>query len=251
MRAIRAILTTNNEIWDRCKGSITVQPSATHKSATFTRYEYNFAKALKVTEDGSLQVKTEAERSDLEFDLSLLGGLPDEISLLSPPFLKDDDGNQTVFVDYEAYFEKTSILHDSVIGPFLVELKTHLENVQVCLGEIDSWLMFPQDTTSFLESVFKVALETPTEEHIEKCSFSSSHPKRTCRCHYAYSRHSTSQRCPLKPRQKFKCGGCKDNKVACLGTFHSLPGMFDTEFDLTNDLHRRRLQHFVAFMNEK
>ena len=56
------------------------------------------------------------------------------------------------------------------MGPFLVELKSHLENVQVCLDEIDSWRMYSQDTKSFLESLFSIELETPIEEHIEKSS---------------------------------------------------------------------------------
>jgi hypothetical protein len=46
------------------------------------------------------------------------------------------------FIDFEALFEKSLILHDDVLGPFLEILKEHLlSSVQVCLGEIETWLM--------------------------------------------------------------------------------------------------------------
>ena len=48
-----------------------------------------------------------------------------------------------------------------LLSPFLVKLKDHLESVQVCLGEVDSWLMDVKSNTEFLESTFGVSLETP------------------------------------------------------------------------------------------
>ena len=58
------------------------------------------------------------------------------------------------FIDYDDFFKTAIMLHDDVLEPFLVKLKQHLESIQVCLGEIESWLLEPKSNIQFLEETF-------------------------------------------------------------------------------------------------
>ena len=51
------------------------------------------------------------------------------------------------------------MLHDDILEPFLCKLKQHLESIQVCLGEIESWLLEPKANIQFLEETFGKKLE--------------------------------------------------------------------------------------------
>ena len=63
------------------------------------------------------------------------------------------------FIDYDALFRTAIMLHDDFLEPFLVKLKQHLESIQVCLGEIESWLLEPKSNIQFLEETFGKKLE--------------------------------------------------------------------------------------------
>jgi hypothetical protein len=63
------------------------------------------------------------------------------------------------FIDYDDFFKTAIMLHDDVLEPFLVKLKQHLESIQVCLGEIESWLLEPKSNIQFLEETFGKKLE--------------------------------------------------------------------------------------------
>ena len=52
------------------------------------------------------------------------------------------------------------MLHDDVLEPFLVKLKCHIQSIHVCLGKIESWLVEPKDSISFLEDTFETKLST-------------------------------------------------------------------------------------------
>ena len=51
------------------------------------------------------------------------------------------------------------MLHDDILEPFLCKLKQHLESIQVCLGEIESWLLEPKSNIQCLEETFGKKLE--------------------------------------------------------------------------------------------
>jgi hypothetical protein len=68
------------------------------------------------------------------------------------------------FINYDDFFKTAIMLHDDVLEPFLVKLKQHLESIQVCLGEIESWLLEPKSNIQFLEETFGKKLDILTDE---------------------------------------------------------------------------------------
>jgi len=93
------------------------------------------------------------------------------------------------------YSKKSLILHDNVLGPFLEILKEHLlSSVQVCLGEIETWLMESGSHINYLESTFGVKLEFPGENEIlmKSCSCpEGTHPDSLlcCGCGKSFNTH--------------------------------------------------------------
>ena len=45
------------------------------------------------------------------------------------------------FINFKSLLQASLMLHDDFLLQFLTDLKYNLERVQVCFGEIESWLM--------------------------------------------------------------------------------------------------------------
>jgi hypothetical protein len=102
------------------------------------------------------------------FWLAPLYELPAELNpnnMFQPPYSKDDSGVATKFIDYDLFFENSLTLHATILKPFLVRLKDHLEAIQVCLGKIDEWLMVSQNKIDFLEKTFGTKLVLPNSAY--------------------------------------------------------------------------------------
>ena len=156
-REIRALLQINSEIFTRCM--LSVDAGYSGESATFNRVGYDLVRVRQnPTNDTLTEFVTNQEHSQQTFSMELLSELPSHLSNIfvaqhqAPPF--------QVFIDYNAFFEIAIMLHDDVLEPFLVKLKRHLESIQVCLGEIESWLREPKDNIQFLEKIFGTELES-------------------------------------------------------------------------------------------
>jgi hypothetical protein len=156
-REIRALLQINSEIFTRCMLSVVAGYSG--ESATFDRVGYDVVRVRQnQTNDTLTEFVTNQEHSQQTFSMELLSELPSHLSNIfvaqhqAPPF--------QVYIDYNAFFETAIMLHDDVLEPFLVKLKRHLESIQVCLGEIESWLLESKDNIQFLEKIFGTELES-------------------------------------------------------------------------------------------
>jgi len=157
-REIRALLQINSEIFTRCM--LSVDAGYSGKSATFNRVGYDVVRVRQnPTNDTLTEFVTNQEQSQQTFSMELLSELPSHLSNIfvaqhqAPPF--------QVFIDYSAFFETAiTMLRDDVLEPFLVKLKRHLESIQVCLGEIESWLREPKENIQFLEKIFGTNLES-------------------------------------------------------------------------------------------
>ena len=168
VREIRALLATNREILDRCADSI-CDPAygygnTSTRTLTFKRTAYN-----KVYVHGGgrgiVDICTEEVETQNEFDVTALQELPKSIGGLFVE-KKIDGPNVMNAIDYGALFETSMLLDDEVLEPFLAKLKGHLMDVQVCLGEIDEWLMRSHDISSFLEETFHVKLGEISTHHL-------------------------------------------------------------------------------------
>ena len=152
VREIRAILATNDEIFDRCMGSMMVD-SEQDGVSTFIRYGFEVVKIRQLKK--KIQLITHPDRMEEVFHTEPLSKIPYRLQI----FVAKHKGS--VFVDYHALFRQSLLLHEDVLGPYLAYLKEHLISVQVCLGEIDQWLMESNNMLNFLNSTFGSALEIP------------------------------------------------------------------------------------------
>jgi hypothetical protein len=95
--------------------------------------QYSFDAVETYTIDVTTRFITYPEQSEKSFDMTPLVELPAGIANIFMPQKR----SFADFVDYKALFEKSLILHDEVLGPFLEQLKDHLvSHVQVCLGAL-------------------------------------------------------------------------------------------------------------------
>jgi len=72
------------------------------------------------------------------------------------------------------YLKQAYILEDSIMLPFLAILKDHLEEFQVFLGNVESWLMESTANTNFLQNTFSYRLDCRVIG--EKCVLKTLHP---------------------------------------------------------------------------
>lgn len=155
IREIRAILTINDEIFGRCMDSMDLCHSFNDKSgrnvsAVFHRQSCDVVKVSPV--NSSTRFTTPIVCSEKTFNLESLVKLPD--CLAETFVVKYKEKCHSNFIDYDAFFHRSLSLHEEVLGPFLAKLKDHLETIQVCLGNIDIWMLEPMGNAKFLKKMF-------------------------------------------------------------------------------------------------
>ena len=171
------------------------------------------------------------------------------------------------FVDYDALFKTAIVLHDDVLEPFLVKLKQHLESIQVCLGEIESWLLEPKSNIQFLEKTFGTKLKNLPETPLGKdytCVYkdpwnihSGGIPSTSvcARCFNKIDAHTPSAHTPSGfPMYKFICsdgkGYFKTGQPSCqVLKVYKQSGKFETEFNIASTNDQNKLKKFIEFIS--
>lgn len=243
IQMIRALLKTNQEIWDRCK-ELSACVISEGKTTEFRRLGYMSIATRPY--DGKTYFITEAIKQRLTFDTSPLSQLPFELKNIFEPKPVPDHGS---LIDFQSLFEKSLVLHDDVLGPFLATLKTHLESVQVCMGEIEGWLMLPNETKVFIESTFGKTLNSC---NAQECKNPLLHPNNfTCtECgyhkddHFKKNHDLTCRRGNCRMDSYFHCWGCE------LLLESSVPGTIKLDFDISNQKERGRLKKCFELVSQ-
>jgi hypothetical protein len=249
VREIRAILKMNAEILDRCmKFSTGGGESAT----SFKRIAYEVV-ATRARNDGT-QVITQPIRTTKEFNTTPLSKLPEGLDdiIVSRNMTGD---NLSSFIDFDVFFKRALLLHDTVLQQFLPKLKEHLMSIQVCLGEIDAWVIQEsKETINFLEETFEKVMEIPDEDVTlgpHQCNCVSPHnPKEICLgCNKTFSDHHSSERRCNKERRTYSY---QNDYFRC--QYYQLlkqcnsEGKIETTFDITNEQGKARLKKLLELM---
>ena len=175
IRLVRALLTTNEEIWDRCcrrtaqqrgrrlpkdaKGrAYAVRLIYRHVSVepTISRYEAeNTCRERKTGGESNacnsvFKVKASYQKLTLGEDIRTVS-LPEELASIFPVPIADDG-----FPNYGRYLELALLLSEDVLSPFLDHLRRHLEAVQVALGKVEAWQQEVEEVVSFLTTAFAI-----------------------------------------------------------------------------------------------
>eukprot|EP00980_Cylindrotheca_fusiformis_P002057 scaffold451_cov121-Cylindrotheca_fusiformis.AAC.13 len=236
IRSIRGILTTNKEIWDRCKPFL-ISANSERSSLTFSKWGYEEIRVDTIWEY-ELRFETIAVKSEKTVLAKILFSLPAGLDILPPQHIETEDAltKSPKMFDFDTFFKKSLVLHDSVLKPFLATLKTHLEEVQVFLGEIDEWLIMAQRGLDFIECTFAKKLELPpTHGPYENCQS----------CRYNYKDHRGSSKvCPYDSSGVFmwKSPSCEILKTI------RVTGTFRASFSIANDNQKAKLLKFLDFI---
>ena len=93
-------------------------------------------------------------------ELTELGGLVDAAANKAG---KDDDDSSILSCCYEAYFNAitTTFEKKPIASQYLLILKKHLEDVQVALGTIETWIVEPMYSLDFINKQFGTNLAIP------------------------------------------------------------------------------------------
>jgi hypothetical protein len=252
IREIRAILKMNAEILDRCmKFRTSGWKNGKKWYTSFKRIVYKVV-TTRAWNDGA-QVITHPIHNKNEFDTTPLSELPKgiddifvSVNMIDKPY--------SSFIDFEAFFKKCLILHETVLEQFLPKLKEHLMSIQVCLGEIDAWVIQePQKNITFLEETFEKKMEMPDENVTlgrHKCECETHDPNEIClSCGKKYCEHDVHNKikmCPDPLRITFsRLFHCRYFQVLkqCKSK-----GKHETTFNLADEKERARLTKLLEFM---
>lgn len=250
----RALIVTNQEIWDRCQGSkVKGLPPPSVVGYMFRRVSYT-----QVNVETSREIYNAVAHEDMH-NIELIAipkiegkefGPPASppaslTQLISAPKCADGD-----LPDYTQYLEKAMTLHDEVLRPFLARLKDHLETVQVYLGSIDVWLMDAASCISYLEETFKgdgVKIEIP--QPFELGDYGGCPPN----CKVRHPRASKCLYCGEEFSEHDGHGCCINERT---GEFEmevelkrvTVPGEHRMSFDITKENDKTRLKKFLDFI---
>lgn len=176
LQITRAMLAINNEIWNRCKNHM-LEPTFDNY-AIFQRPQFQLVRASgNFTGEITFSAVYETERET--FNIAPLCTCPPNLAIFQFEYLPSYN-HHTRFIDFEALLERALLLHDDVLEPFLVELKKHIETIQVALGTIEEWLQERMMVNDFIESSFGVDLSNTFggsggEQHLGTFRVSDSH----------------------------------------------------------------------------
>ena len=147
IKTIGGIFAINKEIWARCSSNRIFKERHDNEIGKMIRRGF-----FKVFADGTkMKIKYEEEHKTFED----IPQIPDELTKIIP-LCGTSISRYSFLPDYNEYLNRVFLLHDDVLGRFLVRLKDHFEEMQVFLGEIEKWMNTPQTCLSFLRSIFSV-----------------------------------------------------------------------------------------------
>jgi len=152
----QALVTSNNEIWDRCKANLdqVQNKQFNHLSENlqliFQCVVFYAVYASKYVKK-NLTFMANGRRQTKAFSVPCF---PHPLRTVVLPSL-DKDG----MLNYLEYLQRSFFLEESILLPFLAILKDHLEEFQVFLGEVESWLMDSTRPAIFLQETFNVKVE--------------------------------------------------------------------------------------------
>ena len=253
IREIRAILKMNAEILNRCmKFSTGGRESATK----FKRIAYEVVKT-RAWNNGT-QVITHPKRTHKWFNTDPLSKLPEGLDDIIVS--RNMTGNLSSFIDFETFFKRALLLHETVLKQFLPKLKEHLMSIQVCLGEIDAWVIQePQKNISFIEETFEKKMEIPDDNVTlgrHKCSCETHDSNEVCLgCDQKYCDHYDSHhRCHERDYDDYTYASYDLENSYFQCEYYQLlkqcnsDGTFKTTFDITNEEGQAKLKKFLELM---
>lgn len=247
VREIRAILATNAEIFDRCMGSMG-ERKGNQYHVKFKWVGFGLVRAIQ--SGNYIQFVTSHGENGDTIEMKALMKLPDGLDgtivhkYMAEPF--------SMYIDYGAFFEKSLLLDNEVLEPFLAKLKEHLMSIQVCLGEVETCVMEPLRDIDFLKGIFGVELDLPDDNSLKAnpCSCPSGvHGilDGCMNCTKTFKGHKypvgTQHYSQVQQCTSFHCSGYN-----VLKQIYCVAGRHEHRFDIGDEGERLRLKTFLDFL---
>ena len=123
-------------------------------------------------------------------------------------------------------------------------------SIQVCLGEIDAWVIQEtQNNINFLEETFKEKMEIP-DDNVQlgprNCECERHNPFEICLiCDKTFCEHEmySNRRCPTGNYQRFQC-----QYYQVLKRCNNNVGKHEMSFHITNEQEKARLKKLLELM---
>lgn len=251
IREIRALLAINDEIFDRCMANATTTGGKTR----LARYGFGTVKTRHLRDSSELELVTQPTRTWENFDTSVLTAPPKGLRDIFQ--YKYKDAPYSKFVDYNFLFKKSLLLHDDALAMFLPKLKEHLESVQVCLGDLDAWVMQPHKDVSLINDVFGKQLNIPSDidphKKSSKCCYCNGLTKRSGEINEPIMWGEPipwGQAMQQSTNTQSRTAGCSHDmcKEFQVLTTCTVLGKYDTSFDLSQESEHTRLRGFLSYV---
>mmetsp|Transcript_32444 Transcript_32444/g.79079 ORF Transcript_32444/g.79079 Transcript_32444/m.79079 type:complete len:327 (-) Transcript_32444:640-1620(-) len=236
LSTVRALMKTNNEIWERCQPY--KREHNEEGSFRFYRTAYNAAKASKSSDGGDMEFFTLSQLETQDFP-----GFPRLPGTLSTIFPIETNGT---FQQYDDYLAKITWLAKPIAYQFLSGFKAHLEDIHVALGKTETWITEPNHSLQFINEQFGMDLQAP------ELGVGSKGGERSAICVRCFRRRDEHQiqqgirfcRCP-KGRASFFVG----SKVT-LKKVNVKPelGSMDVSFECSSESDQESLKCFMTFV---
>ena len=245
---VRALIGTNNEIWERCtpyyRKLDTSYGVGGNKTDLIRFYRVGYF-TVDVHKSWYHQDMTFTTSSKLEVrNFKPFPSLPTVLTnIFSFGEAQDLDG---IFSNYEKYLTKITYSEKRLAFQFLSTFKKHLEDVHVALGEIEAWITEPLHTLDFINTQFREGqdLVIPKLEDIPTKDCRGADEHSICkRCFYPCGEHTKKRAakyyycCPNNGRS----AQISDCSVKQLKT---VPFM---KFNVSLATDQDRLKRFMAF----
>jgi hypothetical protein len=264
LRSANALITMNQEIWERCKEDRCI---ITNGFLPFSRHSLKVRCDSPKNEDHiSVSVQLEVKCKDFGAPPRIPSGLLDLIGLENETGGDAQCKQFEGFPDYRLYLEKqVGLLNDVVLVPFLLKFKEHLESIHVYLGNIESWLLEPSLHAQFLKDLTGEEVSIPNNKPGIWCHGGTpccvKHPPSSIclKCHNPFEYHeneSTMLKVGTTPCYRHFCPSGKTSEFkhyesVASQTLLRVPfphGMMDSEFCLDSETEQRKLKALVGFI---
>lgn len=252
----RALVTTNQEIWERCKPFYcTMINSAGSPAVKCTFYRVGFwnirAKTKRQYHPESVKFQSVVELTKRSFEIPI--SLPERLECLV--VLPQTKGND-IMPDYALILKRSMLLIDDILVGFLLEFKAFLENQQIALGKVEAWLVQADEDVIFLQNQFNVTIpcggatwQTLGSPFASWAACKQQLSKTRCsRCGSNFEVHNRKQENGWVYCQQDQQPGCFPlTSSLTLSLKYECPGTIDVKFCIESPNERSRLIKFLEF----
>jgi len=248
VRITHALINSNNEIWGRCKDNLHHKNKQCNQlsdeaALEFNRVGFHVVEVLPHS-NGGKEIIVFHTHCSMQSKTFSVPRFPHLLSTFVPATM-----NKNGMLNYSQYFQQSFALEESILLPFLANLKDHLESFQVFLGDVESWLLGSSRSAIFIQDTFAVKVEVQEIKHAK-----------TYRCiHCGDPAHSHKRGKKMSSfRWSLICNGVDFEGHACEGSFvkKSVTVLdiiessddFNLSFDISSINGQERLKKFLAFV---